>query len=103
MTMSNLECIASYIWLGANFFYSEVEGASGGVDTFWNPSAGKGSFMYIVLKTILLLNIGKMTRSRLLLMCMPQTQDTEEFFYGRSCLSFSLIKSTFCMGDFNSP
>jgi hypothetical protein len=46
MTMSNLECIAGYIWPGANFCYSEVEGASGGVATLWNPSAGKGSFIH---------------------------------------------------------
>lgn len=46
MTMSNLEFIASYIWLGANFFYSEVERALEGVATFWNPNAGKGSFIH---------------------------------------------------------
>ena len=46
MTMSNLQGIASYVWLGANFCYSEAKGASGGVATFWNPSASKESFIH---------------------------------------------------------
>ena len=46
MTMSNLKSICSFIWLGANFCYSEVEGALGGVATFWNPSAGKGRLIH---------------------------------------------------------
>ena len=46
MNMSNLECIASYIFLGANFCYNEAEGVSGGVATFWNPRVGKGSLIH---------------------------------------------------------
>ena len=46
MTMSNLKSIASYVWLGDNFCYSEVKGALESVATFWNRCVGNGSLIH---------------------------------------------------------
>ena len=46
MTMANLDSIVGYIWPRAKYCYSEAEGASRGVATFWNPTFGKGNSIH---------------------------------------------------------
>jgi len=65
MTMANCESVAGFIWPGASFCYSEVEGEHLGVLLpFRTLILVKGS-SYIVLKITLLLSIANMTRSRM--------------------------------------
>ena len=46
MTMVNFKNIASFVWPRVRFFYSEAEGVSGGVATFYNLDPSNGSLIY---------------------------------------------------------
>ena len=43
MSCASFDKIASHIWSSAVYLHMDVDGASGGISTMWNPNSMKGT------------------------------------------------------------
>lgn len=102
MTMINFKNIASYVWPGAYFCYSEVEGAFRGVATLWNLVAGNGSLIcsskfYLITKHRMGDKVWNFFN-----VYAPNTRNGRYNLWEELSIFLSQNRNTFCMGDFNS-
>jgi hypothetical protein len=47
MTMQVFLRVASYVWLGAKYTYSDANGASSGIFVMWNPNRAMGLDIFV--------------------------------------------------------
>lgn len=103
MTMVNLKNIASFVWPGVNFCYSEEEGVSGGVATFQNPDAGNGSLIYSSKFYLIIEHKIGDKKWNIVNVYAPNSGNGRHSLWEELSIFLSQNKNTFCMGDFNSP
>lgn len=103
MTMANLDSISGYIWPGAKYCYSEAEGASGGVATFWNPSVGKENFIHNSKYYLITEHKKDEGTWNVISMYAPNLRQGRCWLWEELSNFLSHSRKSFCMGNFNSP
>ncbi|XP_057859072.1 uncharacterized protein LOC131067930 [Cryptomeria japonica] len=105
MTYQNFATLVDSIWLGSDFSYSKVEGASGGITTLWNKSKLDGhdvGLSHSFLTTRFTMNNFS---SYFFNICTPNTRYGQALVWEEITTFMTNNRETMFMlaGDFNTP